>query len=198
MPGDLVFPLPGEHGVRRELGSYVGNDQSRFVPTANQRCQCARNAPSRDRRVEDRRQTFARHVVDDVQNAEASTVGELVVDDVQRPAGVRLRFDKDRRVGADGSPPRPTLAHREAFLAMEPMNAIDARCLSLLSQQDKKTTVSKPLSLVAQRAPSASRPGASMKSFWASAPSPPIPTCASRAISVFPTAFFSACKTTSN
>jgi hypothetical protein len=73
---------PGEDGVRGELGAVVGNDHFRLAATANQVGQLAGDTTARDRRVRDRCQAFARHVIDDVQNAEAPTAGELVVHEV--------------------------------------------------------------------------------------------------------------------
>ena len=41
-----------------------------------------RHAPARNRGVRNRRQTFARHVIDNVQHAEPSAIGELIVDEI--------------------------------------------------------------------------------------------------------------------
>ena len=59
--------------------------------------------------LRDRRQAFARHVVDDVQDAELSAAGELVMDEIQRPAGVGGRLDDDWRPRSHCAPPRPPL-----------------------------------------------------------------------------------------
>jgi site-specific DNA recombinase len=91
----------------------------------------------------DRRQTFARHVVDDVQHAETATAGELVVDEIQRPPRVGLRLDQDRRSRSDRSSPRLPFAHAQTFFAVRPIDAIDARRLAALPQQDEEPPVAK-------------------------------------------------------
>jgi len=56
--------------------------------------------PSRDRGVGDRRRAFPDHVIDDIQDPAAATIGELVKDKIRRPAGIRPSLDQDRRSGA--------------------------------------------------------------------------------------------------
>lgn len=51
--------------------------------------------------------------------------------EVQRPAGIGLRLDQDRRTRADRTPPGFALANGKTFLAIEPVNAIDAGRLSV-------------------------------------------------------------------
>ena len=127
VPVDLVVLRPGQHGIAGELGAVVGDDHARLAAPIDQRRQFARHPPSRDRGVGDRRQTFPGHVIDDVQDPEATAVGELVVDKIQRPAGVRPRLDQDRRPGAHGAAAGPALAHAEAFLSIEPVDPVHAR-----------------------------------------------------------------------
>src|SRR5580704_12205299 len=42
------------------------------------------------------------------------------MDKIQRPAGVGSRLDQDRRPRPCRAPPTPSLAHRQAFFAIEP------------------------------------------------------------------------------
>ncbi len=150
MPDDVVVLRPGEHRVRRELGPVVGDDQAGFATPFDQRRQFTRHAPTGDRGVGDRRQAFARHVVDDVEDPESPTAGELVVDEIQRPAGVGDRLDEDRRPRSHGAPPRPTLAHREAFFAVEPVDAVDPGRFAVLAQQDEQPSIAEPLPLIGE------------------------------------------------
>ena len=46
--------------------------------------------------------------------------------------------------------PSPSLAHREAFFAIKPVDAVDARGLTLLPQQDEQPTISETLPLVGE------------------------------------------------
>jgi len=134
MPDDPVILRPAEHGVRRELSSVVRDDHAGFAASLDQRRQLARHASAGNRDVGDRRQALPRHVVDDVQDAEAATAGELVVDKIQRPAGVGRRLDQDRRPRSCGAPTRPTLADRKALFAIEAIDAVDPRGLAILPQ----------------------------------------------------------------
>jgi hypothetical protein len=61
--------------------------------------------------VSDRAQTLLGDVVDDVEDAEASAIGELVIDEVERPARVRPRFQKDRHPDANRLAAGASLAH---------------------------------------------------------------------------------------
>ena len=56
------------------------------------------------------------------------------------------------RIGArpHGAPPSPPLAHREAFFAIKPVDAVDARGLARLPQQDEQPTISETLPLVGE------------------------------------------------
>ena len=85
----LVLARPGEHGVRGELGAVIGDDHAGLAAPGDKRRELARDAPARDRGVGDRRQALLGDVVEDVQDAKAPAAGELVVDEVDRPACVR-------------------------------------------------------------------------------------------------------------
>ncbi len=92
VPFDLMIDCPAEDRVRGELGAVVADNHSWLAARFDQHRQLAGDPFARDRGVGDRRQTFARHVVNDVENAEAPAKGELVVDEVERPACVDLGF----------------------------------------------------------------------------------------------------------
>jgi hypothetical protein len=86
---------PGQHGVAGELGAVVRDNHARLAP---------------------RRQAFPGHVIDDIQDLEAATIGELIMDKIQRPAGIRPSLDRDRRPDSDRAAASPALTHTEAFL----------------------------------------------------------------------------------
>ncbi|MCJ9750043.1 hypothetical protein MOV61_04840 [Neorhizobium sp. BETTINA12A] len=48
-------------------------------------------------------EAFAPHVINDIE--EPSAAGELVVDEIERPAGIGLRLDQDRCRRAEKTPP---------------------------------------------------------------------------------------------
>ena len=57
-----------------------------------------------------------RHIIDNVEDAEAPALGELVMDEVERPARVDLGLDQDRRARSDRFPPSLALADWSALL----------------------------------------------------------------------------------
>ena len=125
MPVHTMILRPARHRVRGELGAIVGNDHLRLAARANERRQLACNPFARDRSVGDRRQTFARDVIDNVEDAKAPALSELVMDEVERPARVDPGLDQDRRACSDRSPPSLAPAHGQPFLAVEPIDAVD-------------------------------------------------------------------------
>lgn len=64
------------------------------------------------------------------------------------PPGSRL--DQDRRSRANSASPRPALAHCQALLAVEPIDAVDAGWLSLPPQQDEQTPIAEAPALVSE------------------------------------------------
>lgn len=150
MPIDMMLFAPDEYCIRDEFRPMIRRDHSGLAATNDQRCQLTSDRLTRDRRVRDRRQAFARHVVDDVQDAEAPTAGELIVDKIERPARIRLLLDENRRSRAYRAAASAALAHAQALLAIEPVNAIDARRLALLQQQNKQPSVAKTATSIGQ------------------------------------------------
>src|SRR5258708_9655833 len=139
---------PGQHGVRRELGAIVQDDHSRLAALFDQRGQFARHPASRDRGVRDCRQAFSGHVIDDVQDTEPAAAGELVMDKIERPAGIRPGLHEDRRSRTYGAASSAPFAHGEAFLPIELVDAVDARWFAQLAQQDEQPAVAEAFALI--------------------------------------------------
>ena len=93
-------------------------------------------------------EAFPGHVIHDVQYTEPAATGELVVHEIQRPAGVGPRLHKDRCPCPRGLAPCPAFAHCQPFLAIEPVDPVEPRGLALTAQQDEQATVAKPPPLV--------------------------------------------------
>ena len=72
------------------------------------------------------------------------------MDEIQRPPCIGLCFDEDRRTRANSTTPGFPLAHGETFLAIEPVDAIDAGQLSIPPKQDEQSTIAKPAALIGQ------------------------------------------------
>jgi len=103
----------------------IGHNHSWLAASLDDCHQFAGHAPSRDRRLRNGAQAFFGDVVDDVEDAEASAVGELVMDEVQRPARVGPRLDQDRGTDPQSFAASPPLADGEPFLAIKPVDPVD-------------------------------------------------------------------------
>src|SRR4029077_20825955 len=110
VPVDDGVLEPGKHGIAGELGAMVGHDQSWLAASLHDCREFAGDAPSRDRRIRNGPQTLLSHVVDDVEDTEAPSVGELVMNEVQRPASIWPCLDQDRGSGPHGLAASPSLA----------------------------------------------------------------------------------------
>ena len=67
----LVFFGRAQDCIRGELGAAVGHDHRKFATLVDERGELAGNPSTRDRGVRDRDQILARHMIDDVGNAQA-------------------------------------------------------------------------------------------------------------------------------
>ena len=137
-----MIDCPAEDGVRGELSAVVGDDHSGLTAGCGEHRQLAGNPSARDRSVGDCLLAFAGYIINNVEDAEAAAQGELVGDEVERPA----RVDPGPRPGSGpgfqpARPPGPALANRQPFLPVKPVDAIDARGLAFPSQQDEQPPV---------------------------------------------------------
>ena len=136
---------PGQDGCGHEL--VVADDHAWATAAEDQRRQLACYAPARYLDVGDRRQALACHVEGPVEDAETQTTGELIMDEVQRPTGIGLRLDQERRPRADGAATGLAPAHHHTFLAIEAVNTVLARELAFPPQQDEQPPIVEPASL---------------------------------------------------
>ena len=158
MPSDPTALSPSQHSVGGELGSVIGDDQIGFAAPRDDRVEFSRHPATRERGVGDRRQAFLGHVVDHVEDAEAPTVRELVVDEVDRPAGVRLRLDEDRRPRARRSLAALALADSETLLAVKPLRLLAIQTIALGAQKDVQPAITEP-ALLGRQLPQAAAQG---------------------------------------
>ena len=70
-------------------------------------------------------EALARDVIHNVKDAKSAPQGELIVDEVERPARVALGLHQDRRSGSNRSAPCLAFADCQPFLAVEALDAID-------------------------------------------------------------------------
>ncbi|KPH04677.1 hypothetical protein AOG23_31720 [Rhizobium acidisoli] len=57
------------------------------------------------------------------------------MNEIQLPAGIGFRFDQDRGARADSMPPGFPVANEKSFFAIERVDAVDPRRLSLPPKQ---------------------------------------------------------------
>jgi hypothetical protein len=96
----------------------------------------------------------ARHsfgdVVDHVEDAEAPPVRKPVVDEVDRPAGVRPRLDQERRPHARRPLASPALADGQALLALKPLRLLSIQNVALGAQNNVQPSITEPALLGSQ------------------------------------------------
>jgi hypothetical protein len=61
----------------------IRNDHTWFAASFDKRQQLARDTATGDRGVRDLCQAFARHVIEEIENAKAPAAGKLVMDEIQ-------------------------------------------------------------------------------------------------------------------
>jgi hypothetical protein len=125
-----------QDGVRGQFRAIVTNDRPGPSAAFDQGRQLARHPTPRDRGVRDCSEALPGDVVDNVEHPEALAVGELVVDEIERPARIGPRLDQDRRPCPDRLAACFAFAHRQPFLAVEPIDPVDAGRLTLAAQHD--------------------------------------------------------------
>lgn len=145
-----MLGTPPQDRVAGQFGSVVTDNHAGLSAALDQGRQFTRDTAPRDRGVRDRGQAFTGDVVYNVEHAEALAVGELVMDEIQRPACIGPCLDQDRCPRSDRLAPRLPLAHRQPFFAVEPIDPIDPRGLALAAQQHEQAPVAEPPALVGQ------------------------------------------------
>lgn len=111
VPLDAQFLLPGQYGVRRELGAVVAHDHPRAASALDDLIELAQHPPSGQRCVDDKAQAFPGEVIDQSQDTEAPTAGKRVHHEVERPAQVLILRDRHRCPRAECPFAAAALAH---------------------------------------------------------------------------------------
>src|SRR5215211_916317 len=118
-----------------ELGLAAPGDHSRELPS---------NPFARDRRVRDRRQALLGDIIENVQDPEAPAAGHLIVDEVNRPAGIRAGDPDERRSRAGGPLTTPPTPDHEPLLAIEALRSLAVEDQPLPAQQNVQAPVAEP------------------------------------------------------
>src|SRR6266568_255193 len=147
VPFHVMLFAPAQDSIRGELGTVIGHDHPRLATPLDDCDELAGNPSARDRGVGDRCQAFSRHVIDDVENTEAPAAGELIVDEVERPARVWLGLDENGRAATHCLAATSAFAHSQSLLAIEPVDAVEPGWLALVAQQDEEPTIAEHLAI---------------------------------------------------
>jgi len=144
VPGYPILLDPCQHGVRGELGSVVGDDNAWSAAPTDQAGQLARYTVTGDRRVGDCSKAFLGHVIHHVQNAEASSAHELIVDEICGPTRIRAGLDEQRCPRSDCTLPATTLADCQTFLSIEALRLLPVHDMAFTAQEHVQTPVAEP------------------------------------------------------
>src|SRR5262245_4414225 len=151
MPLDTVLLRPGQDPVRGELAAIVADDHPRPAALGDEQIQFTGNTHARERRINHQRQALPRAVIDDGEDAEAPSVGELVRYEVERPALVGTQRHQHRRPGPDRSLAPATTANGELLLPIEPEQLLVVHDETFAPQHHEKTPVTEPAALLRNR-----------------------------------------------
>ena len=103
VPADLGLVGPTENGIAGQLRAVVADDSLGPAAGADQKIKLPRDPLAGQRGIRHCSQTLARAVVENRQNAKAPATGQLIGNEVERPAVIGLQRDGDRRPRSQGS-----------------------------------------------------------------------------------------------
>jgi hypothetical protein len=91
-----------------------------------------------------------REVINDVENAKPVAVGQLIADEVYRPAGIRSWLERRRSTCSERFAAMFASLHAQSFLAIQPVDAIADGRFAFAAKQDKQTPVTEAPTLIGQ------------------------------------------------
>lgn len=121
-------------------------DQDRLAIPDDERRQFPCNAAAQDQSVDHGSQTFLRDIVDHVKDPEPVAVGEVVVDEIDRPARVRRGYPQERS-SCPSLSSGPVACAPTGLLAIEPLGLLAIYDIASPSQQNMQLKVTGPASL---------------------------------------------------
>ncbi len=124
--GPLRTLLPLQHRIGVEFGAIVAGRQQGIAAQCSDGVQFTGDTLTRDRVIGNGRQAFPAEVIDDAQDAEATSANQRVGKDVQRPALIGILRGRHRRPRTQGSLAAATLPPRQLFLAIEALELLPA------------------------------------------------------------------------
>jgi len=125
----------------------VGDNHAGLAPPVEERRQCPSYATLGDRGIAARHSRVTLPTMLSIRNLLPQANWPWTK---WRPAGIGLRFGEDRRTRADGTPSGFPLANRKSFLAIQPIEPVNAGRLSLPPEEDEQSPVAEAPSLVGE------------------------------------------------
>ena len=152
MPADAGSVRPLQDGVRRVLRAVIADDGVRPPsPLPDDVVQLPRHPQARDRRVRHEPKALARAVINDRQDAEPTTVADLVGDEVQAPALIGRHRALNRPARAHGPLAAAAAAHGQLLLAIDPLDPLAVYGVAFSPQQDVQPSVAEASPFLRQR-----------------------------------------------
>ena len=111
VPIDPLILRPGEDAVRGELRAVVADDHAGLASPLDEGGKLPGYPVTGNRGVRDGGQALVGDVIDHVENPEPPAVGHLVMDEVQRPAGIRPCLHQKGSPDANGPLAALAFAH---------------------------------------------------------------------------------------
>ncbi len=136
MPLDTSILAPLQNGIGCQLRSIVADHHAGKSSRFGDPVQFPPDADAGNRVIDHRRQTFPAEVINDTQNAEAPAIDQGVRDEVQRPTLVRPLGERHGRTSAERPFPPATLADRQAFLLVQPVQLLPVHLDTLALEQN--------------------------------------------------------------
>ena len=157
LPGCNVVPFdagllhPFQDRVTGQLRAVVRDDHLRAATLVDQTGEFPRNADTRQRDIDNRRQGLACEVIDDAERPEPPAIAQGVGDEVEAPSLVRPLGEVHRAAGADCALPAAPALHGETFLLVDPEHLLVVSAQPLAVEQNAQPAVTKPAAGRSQR-----------------------------------------------
>ena len=132
---------PFEHRLRGQFGTVVHDQALGQTPELGQVIEEAGEPFAGDRQIDELTGTSPAVVVDDVEDAEPAPRGELVGDEVQRPAPQRPIWNRQWQAIAPRQSVAPAPSHPQLLLAIEPVGPLGVYYQAFLSQQQMQAQI---------------------------------------------------------
>src|SRR6185312_6675453 len=126
VPFDVAFLLPGQDGVRGELGAVVADDYARAASRLDDAVELAHDPWGSKRGVGHQPEAFPGEVIDQSEDAEAPATHQRVHDEVERPAQIPVLRDRHRRPSAQSPLAATAFAHGQPLFLVKPVELLRA------------------------------------------------------------------------